>query len=106
MSGGTRGTHLEKLLRDAEAGRLPLPQEEIDEIRAELEKSKWNPPSWINPLYVTFWEIRVTKAHESPINHQDLKSWCDLRGVFLDNWCIDTILEWDRAYYAAARRKE
>lgn len=105
VGGSSRANHLRKLLKDAQSGRIPLPPEDIQEIQEELDQLNWKPPPWIHPVYATYWEIRITKGHDSPINHQDVHAWRELRGVELDNWAIDLILEWDRAYYEATRKR-
>lgn len=102
----SRLSHLRKLERDALAGKLPISQQELEEIQSELRTLDFTPPKWLAPVFDTYWEIRVTKGHDHPVSHTDLYHWSNVRDMRLDNWAVDAILAFDRAYYKATKDKK
>lgn len=88
------------MVNDFDEGLLPdIDPDEINTMRSQLELLNFKPvPPFVN-LYQWFFELRTTKAHESPINFVDIQAFQEVRGIELTNWMVDTIFRWDKLYY-------
>jgi len=77
-----------------------------EELKSQFGMYNYNPPAPLVFSWKAYWEIRRTKPYENPINHSDLLSYSTLKSMEWDLWEIQTLLQWDREYYAAINEKK
>lgn len=99
--------HYKKLVRDFDDGLLPEDMaDEINTHRRQLEYLNFKATYPFRNLYKWFFELRTTKAHESPINFTDIQAFQEVRRIELMNWMIEVIFRWDKIYYAETSKKD
>lgn len=98
---GSEKAHYTKLLKDYELGLLP-PDIDIELIRAKVkEYEPFEPPAIMSQVWTGFWQIRNTKAFETPINHTDVYYFTRVMGIEYEQWEVRGLFALDRAWYAA-----
>lgn len=99
---GTKFAHYNKLISDYD--KLPIEfKKTVDDIKKEYESALYEPANYLMLPYKLFWEIRMTKAIETPITHGDILSAITLYGWKLSYEEVKVILHWDRVYYSVEK---
>lgn len=72
-----------------------------EELRAK--DAKWSkpfePPALVYLTWHTFEAIRRTKPYDHPINHTDIKNYCDLMYIELAPYELQGVVFLDRMWY-------
>lgn len=76
----------------------------VESFKALDQKYRTNTEEF-SPYYMllfawtAFWELRSTKAYESPVNYTDIKAYMDVMNITLCPSEVKAILFFDRSYY-------
>jgi hypothetical protein len=71
-------------------------------------------PAALTHLWGYFWELSITRRNYgwgiTPLTYSEISAWRDLRGINLDAWELDTLMQLDSVFMdveaeAARRRK-
>lgn len=101
IGSGTEREHYKKLLEKHEMGLLP-PDIDIEHIKLKVkEYEPFDPPQCMHNVWNAFWQVRNTKAYETPICHQDLYYLMKVVGITLHAPEVRAVFTLDQAWYRA-----
>lgn len=92
--------HYLKMRGEYEAGKLkPVFHPLFLEMHEKYRFVSYRPPYILKNAWATYWDVRNTKAVETPITHQDILAYITLMRRELLPIEVELIFGWDDCYY-------